>query len=385
MGKIEKEILEQTALKPLLYLRYIDDIFMIYQHGQDNLLEFIEMCNNHHETIKFTAEYSSDQVVFLDTIVHIDKTEDIVYTSLYTKPTDTHSYLRYDSAHPRHCKNAGPYGQLLRVKRNCYKDSDFLKEANTMLEHYRRRGYPEDVLQDALAKSISTNRSDLLKPKGAKPKSERPVLVLTYHPKLMGIQQIVHKFWSIIQNNHTLRELFPERPLIAFRRNKTLGDSFVSSTLVKPNKILNHFPYATYCDNDQCAKCPLINKEGKFSSHINKRTFSYRGPLVTCTLQNVVYMITCQRCGKQYVGETKRESICRIKEHRADIRHNRNTPVAKHFNLKNHSIHDFSVQVIEHINKDPEASTSLRRGREHHWIFNLQTVQPLGLNLAEPN
>ena len=52
MGMLEKELLDKTEDKPLVYLRYIDDIFMIYQHGKEKLLKFIEFCNQYHRTIK---------------------------------------------------------------------------------------------------------------------------------------------------------------------------------------------------------------------------------------------------------------------------------------------------------------------------------------------
>ena len=48
-----------------------------------------------------------------------------------------------------------------------------------------------------------------------------------------------------------------------------------------------------------------------------------------------MYLITCTACDEQYVGETKRSLECRLVEHCADARHNRNTPVAIHFNLPN--------------------------------------------------
>ena len=384
MGYLEKKILNEVDHTPQMFLRYIDDIFMIWTAGEHALREFIEFCNNFHETIKFTAEYNSDKIVFLDTYVHLDPITKKVYTSLYTKPTDTHSYLRYDSAHTRHSKNAGPYGQLLRVKRNCSRNEDYEREAQIMLGHYRKRGYPEQVLQDALKKSNEKNRADLLSPRVRK-ENKRPVLVLTYHPKLQGIQNTILRFWSIIENNHTLRESFPEKPLVAFRRNRTLKDDFVSSKLENEEETPTVFTYAETCMDDDCKNCRFINTETKFQSHTNKRCHSYRGPPVTCALQNVVYLISCQRCGKQYVGETKRHCISRTKEHRADIKHNRKTPVGIHFNKENHSINDFSVQVIEHINQTPDTSVQLRRKREHYWIYNLQTVQPIGLNLAEPN
>ena len=57
---------------------------------------------------------------------------------------------------------------------------------------------------------------------------------------------------------------------------------------------------------------------------------------VDCNTNNVVYLLECNKCKKQYIGETKRKFIVRFKEHLADIRHNRDTPVAKHYNLNSH-------------------------------------------------
>ena len=37
-----------------------------------------------------------------------------VFTDVYSKPTDTHQYLESSSCHPRHVKQAIPYGQALR-------------------------------------------------------------------------------------------------------------------------------------------------------------------------------------------------------------------------------------------------------------------------------
>ena len=56
-------------------------------------------------------------------------------------------------------------------------------------------------------------------------------------------------------------------------------------------------------------------------------------------MYNIIYLITCTKCKKHYVGETKRTLLIRTKEYLADIRHNRDTPVAKHFNTEGHS-HD---------------------------------------------
>ena len=55
-----------TYKKPWLWWRYIDDIFMIWQHGEDELKIFLKKLNNFHPSIKFTCEYSREKVNFLD-------------------------------------------------------------------------------------------------------------------------------------------------------------------------------------------------------------------------------------------------------------------------------------------------------------------------------
>ena len=58
MGKVESQILSQSALKPHAGKRYIDDIFSIWNVNKDEVTQFTEQANSHHPTIKFTADPS---------------------------------------------------------------------------------------------------------------------------------------------------------------------------------------------------------------------------------------------------------------------------------------------------------------------------------------
>ena len=88
MGNLEKRLLERAPAQPRIYLRYIDDIFMVFDGPEQELIDLIEYFNQSHPTIKFTAEYSKKEVSFLDTWVKIGQNNKI-YFDLYTKPTDT--------------------------------------------------------------------------------------------------------------------------------------------------------------------------------------------------------------------------------------------------------------------------------------------------------
>ena len=87
-----------ATLKPLIWWRYIDDIFAILCYGEANLEVFVEELNEAHPTIKFAAEWSNKSIPFLDNCVSLES--GCLTTVLFTKPTDTHQYLAADSCHP---------------------------------------------------------------------------------------------------------------------------------------------------------------------------------------------------------------------------------------------------------------------------------------------
>ena len=66
MAELEEEILGKAEFKSYLWLRYIDDIFFLWEHGEENLKTFIDNINKMHPTIKFTADWSKTSINFLD-------------------------------------------------------------------------------------------------------------------------------------------------------------------------------------------------------------------------------------------------------------------------------------------------------------------------------
>ena len=138
------------------------------------------LMNSFHKTIKFTEEHSREEIIFLDTYVKRDG--DSLYTDLYVKETATHSYLLYTSCHPQNCIQKGPYGQFLRIKRNCTKDADFEKHAEDMKKHYADRGYPDYIIQKAYEKARQRDHHDLIHGTPTpREKNSRIPLVLTYN------------------------------------------------------------------------------------------------------------------------------------------------------------------------------------------------------------
>ena len=115
MEELEKSIINESEYKSYLWRRYIDDIFFLWEHGENKLKSFIDKINKVHPTIKYTAEWSKTSINCLDVTVSL--VEGVIETELYAKPTDSHQYLQSSSCHLFQCKKGIAYSQVLRLNR----------------------------------------------------------------------------------------------------------------------------------------------------------------------------------------------------------------------------------------------------------------------------
>ena len=107
---------------------------------------------------------------------------------------------------------------------------------------------------------------------------------------------------------------------------------------------------------------------------------------VCCSSSNLIYCITCKRCGIQYVGQTKRELKERFSEHFLKItRNDPDSEIARHFNTNYHvGLDDISIYVIDLVYASPHILKAkyLRDLLEFNWI-RLHTNAPMGLNVMD--
>ena len=153
MDEFENEFLSLRSDKPLVWLRYIDDVFFIWTHGEKELPKVMEDINSHQPSIKFTYTFSKNCVPFLDLDVQLSGAE--LTTNLHIMPTGRHQYLHFTSSHPNHTKRFIVYSPALRVSRICSRKCDFHKHISEMKTWFLRRGYPKNLLESEIKKSSS--------------------------------------------------------------------------------------------------------------------------------------------------------------------------------------------------------------------------------------
>ena len=160
MNDFEEKHVYTYGLQPRAWYRYMDDIFCIWPHGEDELERFTSHLNSVHSTIKFTIEKSRTAVNFLDTTVTLE--DNCLETNLYVKPTDRNNYLPFDSAHPYHCKKGLPYSQFLQIRRICNKPFDFKQNCAVKAAQLRKKGYPQTLIWEAYPEMRPRNATTLV-------------------------------------------------------------------------------------------------------------------------------------------------------------------------------------------------------------------------------
>ena len=131
----------------------------------------------------------------------------------------------------------------------------------------------------------------------------------------------------------------------------------------------------------KCNKCPIdihIEEGNKktFSSTNTKECFRLKGEF-QCRTTGVVYLITCDKCKIQYVGQTGRSFHDRIREHMYSIVKAENA-IGIHFNSKGHNHLHMKATFIEKVFPNTPQN---RLEREDYWIKTLNTKKPRDLNI----
>ena len=337
----EKMLLTYTGTKHIMLRRYIDDYIGISTSTKDELDDFMLYVNDIHPSLGYTYDISDTSVNFLD--ISISMTQHGLTTDIFYKDTDTHSYLRYESAHPPSCRKGIPYSQFSRLRRICNNDQTSERRSDEMSEFFSQIGFPVNTIKNSLRKASKFTQTEAI--------NMRKNLNNTGFPQTMkfsGITKCIAKTIKsnliIIFANHKTNRIFNTNSVfVAFKREKNLRDCFMRSKLYRVDNTVET-PGTTNCHQPRCNTCSLVTLGNTIRGPL--RNWNVLGRY-TWISSNVIYAIACTCCENNYIGETKRGLADRFTEHLRSIKINSpGLPVAAHFNSSEHSILIANVSVV---------------------------------------
>lgn len=358
MADWEEAALNKCEKKPFTYLRYLDDIFGIWNHSEEDFKKFINILDTHDPSIRLKYEFDHQSIDFLDTTVykgqsfHNQQTLDI---KVYFKTTDTHSLLFKSSYHPRHTYKGLVKSQLIRFHRICTQRTDFFEAVRTLFRALRKRGYSRSFLRHCL-KTFHIQRPKINK--------EWVPLITTFSPRSRLLNcKLKNNYKMIIENQGLLSRC---QVISAYRRNSNLKDHLVRASLAPLQPLQKTTVLAG-----------TFIKLDFVQNRLNKAIFKIPQTFTPRTA-NCVYMIFCSKCDIQYIGETGNSISTRMMQHRYNIKNKKETHtlLVKHF--ISHGYHSLRVSGLQSNSTWTEGE---RKKMERKWIRLLDTREPGGLNM----
>ena len=199
---------------PTDWKRYRDDTFNIEEDVEEqklsNFTEYLKS-NILENKIKFTVETSRQELVFLDTNVHLKNgyltiksppKNGYLIQEIYSKPTDSHKYLNPKSCHPPQVTRNNPYSVALRVRRNCSgRDPDDKMFIDNMVKYKAyllESGYASDQIDGHFIKVTELKRKDAMsnegcRKRGSSAKKKKINFVTTLNPMFPDINEALGK------------------------------------------------------------------------------------------------------------------------------------------------------------------------------------------------
>ena len=240
-------------IRPIMWLRYVDDIFAIHPYGNECFDQFLALLNDLAPSINFTVEWEKDYILpFLDVKVH--HLDDCFSFSVYRKPTHSESYIHFYSFHSRQIKLSVVSNLFLRALRIC--DPVYLdNEIHHIFGAFNKLGYTNSFIKQALSSARKTFYGRIREEK----QEFTNILKLPYTPELAGLKNIANRLENKIN--------------VAFTNNNTLRNRLVKNS----------------------------NRD-KGKDDIG------------------IYIVPCKDCNQVYVGETGRNIMTRLDEHKRACR-----------------------------------------------------------------
>ncbi|KAJ8919341.1 hypothetical protein NQ315_003925 [Exocentrus adspersus] len=154
MKDFEKRAVDSYHLKPSMWVRYVNDTFIVWSHGRDTIEGFLQHLNSIEESIKLKMETEKDgKLAFLDVLVEKKKTNDTPRTTVYN--------LHFDSNHHTQTKIGVAKCLYDRAKTVCLHDS---RSRRGMHQHHanpqEQRIPTEDTSQNPFSKKSTREQEN---------------------------------------------------------------------------------------------------------------------------------------------------------------------------------------------------------------------------------
>lgn len=377
MADLENGFLASKEKTPLMWKRFIDDIFMIWPHSEEELELFLEDLNSRF-SITFTWTCSGSTATFLDVDITLDNGN--LTTNVHVKPTNKQLYLHYDSCHPPHTKRSIPRSLSIRGHRICSNRENLEGYLSGVGNKLTERGYPRRFVADRM---VPAHVNYQQRPQ---PTSDRIPLVTTFFFGAQKINGILRELQPILNSNPLTYDIFRELPRVSYRQGQNLGGMLSHRhPRAQPQDVQQQGLHR--CQRPRCKLCEIVIDDPNFTSPNTTHSYRCQGS-AECQSRMCVYQLICKKCTEEqtrsfYVGKATQLNL-RMNNHRASLNQFQQRPVKLHARSHGPTVtfnECFGVKVLKKMPQPTNDRLLQQSERAHRWV--LGSNRPPGLNIND--
>jgi len=218
----------------ILYVRYIDDIFLVFKGAKSDLQSLLNRLNQSFEPFKigWNVHSPSMPMPFLDIEFFFEQGFGPVgvQSRVYRKKMNKHQYIPWSSAHPESVKKAFVKAELTRYMIISSQKSLFEERVLEFMEALLRRGYPGAVLKKWMKQVNYEERQMILFKKKTPGLRGLPLMLPSSYDEIWEYIDLHSVFQTMVRTWAGVDEPLPESlrgPLIkSLKRTENLFDKY---------------------------------------------------------------------------------------------------------------------------------------------------------------
>ena len=360
---------------------------MVWIGDEIRLTEFHQFLNTLDGTLKFTMEIGGNTINFLDLKITIISNQ--LFTTVYSKPTDSHLYLQGSSCHQKASINGIQKGVALRLRRICSSTEEYDVKSKEYSAYLIARGHNPNSVQQAFADVRTVSRADARKKKTKDSSNSSVIFATKFNPRGPNAKAIIKKHSHLLRNSASLTKIFPNGVMVASGREQNLKELLTRADpySIKDDLLDKSKHGYKRCTRKSCDSCDnfVLETDSIISNATGKRYKIMRD--ITCVTKYVIYCAICMKCHKQGVGSTFawKKRLANYKNHiKGSIL---TCSIVKHFTNtcvdKTNPVGHLKFIILDVLNNTDNLTTDelddLLLAKEKFWIGTLVT-QHSGMN-----
>ena len=180
--------------------------------------------------------------------------------------------------------------------------------------------------------------------------------------------------------NCEVRKVFTPKPMFSFRSYRKISSYLVRAKSYPAERTMGSFK----CGSKRCDVCNYITENDTFTRSVTGETYIINNRL-DCNDKCLVYLLTCNKCKKQYTGHTTDSFHGRLNNYKSKSKSFKSGERCVQEHLYKHFVSEGHTQLPDNVSKTliDKTDGSNPSKRENYWMQTIKTFAPYGLNVVD--